>query len=170
MGKIGKFVLTVTAFAPIMLVYALVSFTYGEFWCGGLWIALSIALALICWAVITWVKRTLEAIPYVPCSVENTDGDTLNLLLMYLVPLITRDLYTYNWSIWIVVSVLFFGLVALGFGHQYNPVLTIFCYHYYRVKSKSNVTQILITKRRIYNSGEQISVGELSDFLLIEKD
>ena len=168
MGKIGKFILTLTAFAPILLVYAIVCILNTQMILCFTFIIVFLVLALIYQLILNTIREDLDSLDLNVISVENADGDTLNLLLIYLIPLITRDIGDYNWIIWLVITLFFCIVVAVSYGHQCNPLLMITGYHYYKVKGTGNIVYILITKRRISTAQRSLQVSIVSDYLLID--
>lgn len=106
---------------------------------------------------------------YSTATVETADNDVFGLLLIYLLPLITRDLATYNWLAWIVVTVVFCLIIAIGYGYHFNPMLSVFGYHFYKVTETDGLPHVLITERRIYKTGETLHVARLDEYVLLEK-
>ena len=169
MSSLTKFLLTITAFAPALLMYAFVSVINGDYLDAFIFAALCVVFVCFCLVVMSFMRRTLGPQQYTPKTVEILDDSAFNFLLVYLLPLITRDLSTYNWYIWILVTLFFCIVVATSYGYHYNPLLVIFRYHFYKVTEEGGIPHVLITRRRIYKLGEPLSVGELTDYVLIEK-
>ena len=102
-------------------------------------------------------------------TVETADHEIFGLVLIYLLPLITRDLVNYNWLVWILVTLIFCLVVATSYGFHFNPLLVFLGYHFYRVTEKGGIPHVLIANRRIYKTGETLNVARLSEYVLIEK-
>ena len=169
MSKFAQLLLMSTAFAPVLLTYAVVSVLNNNC-CHAAWfLAICAALVLLCDLLLHFAKTRLEPISFRTATVETADHEVFGLLLIYILPLITRDLSTYNWHVWIVVSILFCLIVAIGYGYHFNPLLVLFGYHFYKVTETGCVSHILITQRRIYKTGETLQVGRLAEYILIEK-
>ena len=168
MGKIAKFMLATTAFGPVLLTYAVVSILNCAYWQAAAFVAACVGLVLLCVAMLHFAKTRLQPHSYTTATVEIADNQVFSLLLIYLLPLITRDLATYNWFAWIVITVLFCVVVAAGYGYHFNPLLVLLRYHFYKVTEKNGISHVLVTKRRIYKTGEKLNVARLAEYVLIE--
>ena len=100
---------------------------------------------------------------------ETADNEGFGLLLVYVLPLITRDLAVYNWYEWILVTFLFCLIVATSYGYHFNPLLIFMGYHFYKVTESEGMPHVLITRRRIYKTGEQLEVARVTEYVLIER-
>lgn len=169
MSKSAKFVLATTAFAPILLAYAVVSALNGDCCHAVGFLASCIVLVLLCGGLLRFARMRLEPMVYRTATVETTDNEIFSILLVYLLPLITRDLSTFNWHAWILIGIVFCLIVSTSYGYHFNPLLTIFRYHFYKVTEEHGIPHVLITRRRIYRTGEKLEVGRLAEYVLIEK-
>ena len=169
MSKIAKFLLAVTAFAPVLLTYAVVSVFNCEYWHAAFFLVTCGLLVLMCYSLLRFAKSHLQSKTYRAATVETADNEIFGLLLVYLLPLITRDLAIYNWPSWILVTLFFCFVVATSYGYHFNPLLVFLKYHFYKVAETDGMPHILITNRRIHKTGETLDVGELAEYVLIEK-
>ena len=169
MGKLAKFLLAVTAFGPVLLTYAMVSAINRERLHAAAFVAGCVLLVLLSVALIRFAKTRLQSRVFHATSVETSDNEVFGLLLIYLLPLITQDLATYNWLAWILVTLVFCLVVATSYGYHFNPLLVFLGYHFYKVTEGHGMPHVLITKRRIYKTGENLNVSRLAEYLLIEK-
>ena len=169
MSKFVKLFLALTAFAPAFLTYAGVSALNREY-CHAIWFLFICAvLVVLCIDVLSVAKTRVQSRSFHAANVETVDNEVFGFLLVYLLPLITRDLATYNWSVWVLVTLLFCLVVAVGYGYHFNPLLNLLGYHFYRVTEPEGMPHVLITRRRIYRTGEELIVARLTDFVLLEK-
>lgn len=168
MSRLAKYVLAATAFAPALLTYSVVSLMNGEYCDAAAFLAVCLGLVLACDGLMQFGTRSLSRRCYTTTTVETADGEVFGVLLVYLLPLITRDLATYNWVVWVLVTSLFCLVVATSHGFHFNPLLIFLQYHFYRVTEQGGISHVLITKRRIHKVGETLTVGRLGDYLLIE--
>ena len=169
MSKLVKCVLAATAFGPVLLTYAVVALMNGDYCSAAIFLALCILLVLICDGLIQFGMQYLSTRSYTTATIETADSEVFSFLLVYLLPLITRDLATYNWVAWILVMFMFCLVVATSYGFHFNPLLVLLGHHFYRVAEKDGIPHILISKRRIYRSRETLCVGRIADYVLIEK-
>ncbi len=169
MSKLAKLLLAFTAFAPALLTYAGVSALNSEY-CHAIWFLFACAvLVVLCIDLLSIAKTRVQSKSFRASAVETVDNEVFGFLLVYLLPLITRDLAAYNWPAWILVTFLFCLVVAVGYGYHFNPLLTLLGYHFYRVTEPKGMPHVLITRRRIYRTGEELIVARLTDFVLLEK-
>lgn len=169
MGKLAKLLLAITAFAPVLLTYAAVSIINCEYWHATVFVAACVLLVFSCVGLLRFAKNRLQSRNYRTATVETADNEIFGLLLIYLLPLITRDLAAYNWLAWILVTLLFCLIVATSYGYHFNPLLIFLRYHFYKVTETDGMPHVLITNRRIYKMGETLDVARLAEYVLIEK-
>lgn len=168
MSRLARFLLAATAFAPVLLTYAVVSLMNGDYCDAAGFLAACLGLVLACDGIMQFGTRRLSARSYKTATAETADGEVFSVLLVYLLPLITRDLATYNWVVWILVTSLFCLVVAASHGFHFNPLLIFLQYHFYKVTEQGGIPHVLITKRRIRKLGETLWVVRLGDYLLVE--
>ena len=170
MSKFVTFLLGLTAFAPALFTYAGVSALNSEY-CHAIWFLFFCAvLVVVCVDFLGTAKTRIQSKYFHAATVETVDNEVFGFLLVYLLPLITRDLANYNWPVWLLVTVLFCLVVSTGHGYHFNPLLTVLGYHFYKVTEPDGIPHILITSRRIYKTGEKLIVATLTDYVLLEKD
>ena len=161
---------TATAFAPASFVYALVWFSQERYLGGCICIAAGVFLVLGGLGIASQAKKTLPSLPYTAKQVETADSEIIGFLLIYLLPLMTDDYSTTNWFLWILIAVVFCWLVAASYGYYFNPVLSMFGWHYFKTTDDQGRTSVLITKKRLYDPNTQLLVGKIAEYVLIEKD
>lgn len=170
LSKLATFLLTATAFAPALLVYAWLWTTQCYYVEAIYSVTACLTLVLLCLGLMAYAKKHLAVITYTPTSIETADSEIMNFLLIYLLPLITRDLATYNWQAWIVIAFIFCIVVAASYSYHFNPLLVIFQFHFYKVSDKDGMSYVLITKNRLVKANTPLNVGRLSEYVLIDKD
>ena len=140
----------------------------GDYCDAAAFLAACLGLVLACDGLMHFGTRRLSTRSYKTATVETADGEVFSALLVYLLPLITKDLATYNWVVWILVTSLFCLIVATSHGFHFNPLLIFLQYHFYKVTEQGGIPHVLITRRRIYKVGETLTVARLADYLLVE--
>ena len=169
MSKLAKLLLATTAFAPVFLIYAVVSAADSDYCQTAVFLSACGVLVLLCRSLLTWAKNRLQPRSYLTVSVEMADNEVFSLLLVYALPLITRDLSSYNWDSWVLVAFLFCLVVATSYGYHFNPLLVFLGYHFYKVREADGIPHILIAQRRIYRTGEELDVVRLTEYVLVER-
>lgn len=170
MSKLAVFLMTATAFAPALLVYAWLWAAQCYYLEALYSVTACVVLVFLCLGLLAYARKNLQVIEYTPKSIETADSETMNFLLIYLMPLITRDLAMYNWHVWIVIAIIFCFVVSTSYSYHFNPLLVIFRYHFYKVSDKEGMSYVLITRRRLVKANEELRVVRLSEYVLIGKD
>ena len=101
-------------------------------------------------------------------TIEAADKENISFLLLYLLPLFTEEFSTLNWNVWIPVVLIFALVVATGYSYHFNPLLSLFRWHFYKAGTKEGVTYVLITKKQLRNATETIKVGQLTEYIVID--
>ena len=170
MSRLTQFFLTASAFAPIFLSYSLVLALDNHCTMSLLSLGVCVALVLTCVGLLGMSRKFLPVKTFKTKRAEPKDNEIFSFLLIYLLPLVTRDLATYNWWAWGLVAALFCLMVAMSYGFHFNPLLALFGYHFYSISEEGGMPHVLITKRRIYRTGEVLQTRQIADFALIETD
>ena len=167
---VARFILTASAFAPASAIYAIVWCVHGSYI--GVVICLSIGglLVLTCFLMTNYAIKKLQPMPYTAKAIESADAETISFLLIYLLPLMTNEFSTTNWEAWLLVALILCLAVSCSYGYQFNPVLAMFRWHCFKVTDDQGRTSVLITKNKLYEPEERLSVGKITEYLLIDKE
>ena len=106
---------------------------------------------------------TFEAV-----AVEAADRENIAFLLLYLLPLFTVEIATLNWQVWIPALLIFGTVVATGYTYHFNPLLGLLGWHFYKVNTKEGVTYVLITKKHLQTATEAVTVGQLTEYIVMD--
>ena len=169
LSKLAVILMAATAFAPAFLVYALVWVMHGCYWKAVFFAGLCFGLVGLCLFLMAQAEKKLTRRSYTPISISTADSEVMNFLLIYLLPLITRDLATYNWFAWIVIALIFCVVVATSYSYHFNPLLVLCGYHFYKVSDKEGMSHVLITKKRLFRANDDLTVGMLSEYVPYSK-
>lgn len=167
-GAVAKFLLVLSAIAPVGLVYAWVCVTEKRYDVAIILVAGSVFLVLICLFLLGFAKKKLERFPFRAAAVEAADRENIAFMLLYLSPLFTAQLDDLNLSVLIPALLVFILMTATGYNYHFNPLLDLLRWHFYRVSSAEGVTYVLVTKKQLRNAGQIKSVGQLTDYILID--
>lgn len=172
LNGLARIALTATAIAPVGFTYAFVA-AFNEAWATMLWLlASSIILVMVC----LWVLRTTRsrrapaAETHKITTVEPADRENMAIMLLYLLPLFTADFDKLNWVMWVPTIAIFAFIAVTSHSYFFNPLLGAFGWHFYRVGTPQNVTNILITKRTIRQGDQTIKGIELGDYVILETE
>jgi len=168
----ARLALTATAIAPVGFTYAFVA-AFNAAWSTMLWLLIgSIALVWVC----LWVLKATRSIRapaaerHIITTVEPADRENMAIMLLYLLPLFTADFDKLNWVMWVPTIAIFAFIAVTSHSYFFNPLLGAFGWHFYRVGTPQNVTNILITKRTLRQGKQTITGIELGDYVILETE
>lgn len=168
MSKVAKLLLTSTAIAPVLLVYSWVAYQAADYRMLLILSLVCVALVIVCIWILNYAKKHLERMRFTATTIEAADKENISFLLLYLLPLFTKEFSAFNWDIWIPVVFIFALVVATGYSYHFNPLLGLFRWHFYKVGTKEGVTYVLITKKQLRNATDTIEVGQLTEYIVID--
>src|SRR5438132_19758 len=126
-----KFLLVATAFAPVMLTSAVISFSKKETAIGsGLILATVAAVAACIWVM----KSAATKLPRNPVSIKSikpADKEIIGFVLAYLLPLARGS--QFETLPMIAALAVFFLVVMTSNAYHTNPLLGLLEYHFYEV-------------------------------------
>ncbi|GGY49493.1 hypothetical protein [Parvularcula lutaonensis] len=170
LSNVAKLCLTSTAIAPIFLTFGAISFAQEDYVHLIFWLAGVLVLTIVCLGIIDYAQNNLEDIDVKITRVEAADRESLTFLLVYLLPLFTADLESLNFYIWVPILGIFSWITATGYNYHFNPVLNLWGWHFYRVETDEGVVYVLLTKRELRSALLDTQCGQLTEYILIEKD
>ncbi len=173
-----KFLLVATAFAPVMLTSACVSWWKAKDDEHGWWEALEVAwpsmwplilgavlCVAICLMVMNRAATQLARNAVVIKSIKPADKELIGFVLAYLLPL-ARGTPFEGFPLFIVLAV-FFIVVMTSNAYHTNPLLGILRWHFYEVVIEE-VSYILVSRRNIHNVRAIKEVVSLTDYMLLD--
>lgn len=163
-----KSILTLTALAPVAIVYGYVTYVEGYH-------LVSLVLYISCmtlWLCLVYIlnfsKKHLEKFDLQITSVEPVGQENTSYLLLYLSPLFFNKLETMNLHV-VMPAVFIYALItSSSYSYHYNPFISIMRWHFYKVGTPEGVTYLLLTKNKISNVDRIKKVGQLTEYTLID--
>jgi hypothetical protein len=169
MNKLGKLVLMLTALAPILGAFSVNAFAHGESQTGLWYLAGGAALVATCWLVLRRCRKVLAEEPLTTKKVKTADKEVLAFLLVYLLPLFTKDLiFTGNWMTPVYVLAIIAFCVYHSNTFTFNPLLSMAGFHFYEVENDNGMTYLLISKQTIHRHDNVLRVKRLADYIYID--
>ena len=167
-SKIIKTVLVLTGLVPIAMVYAWVAISEGDYWIA-FWLIIGFSvLVSACWAILTHSRGNIEAMPFKYTTVEPADQENISFVLLYLSPLFVNKMSEVNLNVLIPSAIVYAALIATSYTFQYNPLISLMGWHFYKVASTEGVTYILLTTKKINNLDQIAEVGQLTGYMLLD--
>lgn len=169
MNKLGKLVLMLTSLAPILGAFAVNSFAHMDWAMGGVCLGGGVLLVLVCWLVLRRCRKILPEEPMTTQKVKTADKEVLAFLLVYLLPLFTKDLiFTGNWFTPVYILAIIAFCVYHSNSYTFNPLLSMAGYHFYEVENNNGMTYLLISKKTIHRHDNALRVKRLADYIYLE--
>ena len=167
-STIAKWIFSSTAIAPVALTYGWVAFQKGENVLTGISFIITIILVFFCKCLMKYARSNNERMKFSIVSVEAADRENMAFLLLYLLPLFTAQFDALNWEIWVPAILIFATVIATGYSYHFNPLLGILGWHFYKVATKEGITYVLITKKYLQNTLENIEVVQLTEYMVLD--
>lgn len=167
LSMVARISLTVTAMAPVGLVYAWTAFIQGDSDKATIIAVISFLLVPLCLAVMRYAQSTLEIFRINIDAIEPADRENTSFLLLYLLPLFTDKFNTLNWSVWVPILAIFALMTSSGYNYHFNPLLSLLGWHFYRVES-SGVSYVLITRKHLRSVVGLKQVCQLTEYILLD--
>jgi hypothetical protein len=171
LNRFAKLLLVSTSLAPVLGAVAVNKFARGEPWTAWIgWLGAGIGCVSICVLMLKLVTRQGERLTKQLSEVESTDKEMLAFLLTYLLPFIASDKLGFSgeWMTGAYILLIVFLAVAHGNAYHFNPVMGLFGYHFYSIKTAGGMPFLLITKRTLRRPDELVTVIQITDSIYME--
>ena len=160
-----KFLLVATAFAPVMLTSAVVSFSKGEISAGAWLVVATVVAVTTCVAVMSSAAKKLPRNRVTIKSIKPADKEIIGFVLAYLLPLARGS--QFETLPLIAALVIFFLVVMTSNAYHTNPLLGLLEYHFYEVII-DDVGYVLISRKNLHSIRRVNEVVSLTDYMLLD--
>lgn len=169
LGRLVKFLLVLTAVAPIMLTWAFAHWrAHGVRGEQAAAIVIAGLLAVLCALIILGAEQQLPRHSFQAASLKHSDSEVVGFLVAYLLPLVSTRAGDFDYAILAFVSLLLAAVVWASESYSFNPLLTLLGFHFYEVENTDGVSYMLITKRDIRRCRDIDAIAELSRSVLLD--
>lgn len=183
-SKLIKLTFAITAYAPVILIWWLVS-VYSIFKSGGTiglinfsdikfsdlfnrlnLIFIFILLVLTCWYILHLATNKLTRNNIEVKSIKSSDLNMNVLIFSYFLPCVEiykKDVvYLIGWFLALCI------IIYINKGtYFHNPLMKLFGYSYYEIATKKEVTYLMISTKKLKNTNEIKAYSQLTDFVLL---
>jgi hypothetical protein len=160
-----KLLLVTTAFAPVMLTSAIVSFNKNEMTAGFLLVAATMGAVAVCILVMNRAAQKLPRNPVTIKSIKPGDKEIIGFVLAYLLPFARGNQFE---ALPLVVALgVFFLVVMTSNAYHTNPLLGLLGYHFYEI-TIDEVGYILVSRRNLHDTANIQKVVSLTDYMLLD--
>lgn len=172
LSSFGKIALVVCSLAPISVGCAILSFSHAQpdYWAGVGFLAAGCVAALASVGLIKLCAKRLQNFPLEVKKVKPADKEALSFLVVYLLPLAWRDSINLpaNWLIGLYVFLILMLVIAHSNSFTFNPVLSIWRFHFYEVEDDVGGCCILISKKPAAQARQKFSVVQLAPGVFLD--
>ncbi len=160
--------LTGTSVAPVIFVYSTMALLAGSKIEAIILVLAGMFLATMASWLLHRARTRMETFSLTINSLESADRENMGVLILYLAPLLETSFDMLDWTILVPMGALFFALTLTGNSYQFNPLLNVFGWHFYKVGTPEGVTYIFITKRFIPNLHSPFIVTQMTNYTVVE--
>lgn len=168
-NTLAKWLLTSTAIAPVALTYAWVAYQAGKWKLALGLVVLCVVLVVVALWLLRVARTQIERVDFKAETVEAADNENVAFLLLYMLPLFTASIDNLTWQVWVPAVLIFAVITATGYSYHFNPLLGMMGWHFYKVTTPEGITYVLITKKQLRNAAEQLQVGQLTEYILLDQ-
>ncbi len=170
MNRFGKLLLVVSSLAPVLGAFAVNALSRQQYatatWCAGI----GVGLVALCLLLIHACRSQLSREPLKVAKVKSVDKETLAFLLVYLLPLLAKDMVSFKGDI--LTAIYVFIIIGLAVYHSnaftFNPILALRGYHFYEVESTTGMTYLLMTRQTVRTQKSEFTVIGLSNYIYMD--
>lgn len=168
MSRIGNFILTATALAPVALIYGMIALVEKQWVLAGVLLLVAPVMLGLFYALLSAARRRIEIDDYEFSTIEPADRETFGILAMYLLPLLKSTVTGLPVTFILPAVVLFFALALTGHNFHFNPLLSLAKWNVYRARTTGGVAYLLITKDNIKSLAKRVPAIQLTEYTLID--
>lgn len=169
LSRLARLFLMFTSIAPIGFTYAWVAAAEKEYLTA---IVIVGGCGVLVWAAVRFIKyaaKKLSSEKFKPTSIEAADSENIAFMLLYLLPLFENGFSGLNWTMTVPALLIFSAVIWTGYGYHFNPLLGLLGWHFYKVGTNEGVTYLLLSKKEIRAAYQEIYVGQLTEFIVLDK-
>ncbi|MGR3806645.1 hypothetical protein [Pasteurella testudinis] len=166
---LGKLLLGLTTISPLGFVYSILFLYEEKNWKIFILLSsISLLLVALCFKFIDYINKKVSEIEINITSAEASDRENISFILLYTMPIFTTNLDSLNIAAIVATLCLLVLFFSTGYYYQFNPVLGLCGWHFYKVSTPEGITYLLITKKHIRNTKDKRKVKQFSEYILIE--
>lgn len=165
LNTFAKLLLVSTSLAPVLGAVAVNQFAHDEQWYRwGSWLGATVVLVILCEGMLRYAANNAEKHLFHIKEFERNDKEVVAFLLAYLLPFVSAENMTFTGE-WLTGAYIL-GIIGLVIAHagafHFNPVMGLLGYHFYAVKNGDGASHLLISKKELKRTGENIQTVRLA--------
>jgi hypothetical protein len=171
LNQFMKLLFVLTSLAPILCVFAACDADrHKSYFLAGVLLFIAIMLVILCRLLIFCFATKVAKEPIKIVSISSTDKATFTYMIAYLLPVVsggTMDLRNNPFISFMVMLILVLCVFHTNAFH-FNPLLGLFGYHFYEIKTPSGNTGMFISNRTHRSQVQKLNIRELWDFVYLD--
>lgn len=164
----ARFLIALAALSPVAVTWVIATSRSSGFGTTQVKVlAIGLVVALLCFLVLSQAEKRLTRVSFVVQEVKAVDSEVVAYVVAYLFPLLAPAASVDYVSFGFVLLIL---AVVLSAAHAFtfNPLLTLFGYHFYEVKCATGVTYLLLSRDDVTDVKSVNAVGRLTNYLMLD--
>lgn len=167
---LAKFLLVASSLAPALGAVAVINSGSSEWVNWAVPLGAAVALVVCCWGMLAYAATNAERYRVEIAEFERTDQEVLAFLLAYLLPFISAEgaAFTKHWLVGGYILAMIMLVVAHVGAFHFNPVMWLLGYHFYAVKDRNGISQVLISREKFRRAGERVETVRLAHNIYLQ--
>lgn len=169
---IARLCFTLTAIAPSLGAAAIVSVAVHKSWGWGAGFAISgLGAVLLSFLILAFIRKYVQREALEIIEIEQADQRVLEFLLAYMLPVFSGvSIQTMTGSLALTIYSLLIVALTVVHGNmfQFNPVLALFGYHFYVVRSSNRINYLVISKSNFHKADRTITCKRISEYIRLD--
>ena len=168
----AKILLASTALSPALGAVAIIQFENGQPWTD--WatcLMIGILLALLCQYILRYAAKKAQKHILSITEFDCKDQEMLVFLFVYMLPFLRAETLVSGWIMNLYIMVIIIPAIVFAGAFHFNPVMRLWGYRFYAVKSRRGTTKLLISKKDLRHSGDEVQTVRLAPdvYLYVEE-
>lgn len=171
LNTIAKFLLVATSLAPVLGAVAVNQIARQEPWTQWFgWLGAALLLVVLCWAMLRYAASNAQKHLFHIREFERNDQEVLAFLLAYLLPFVSAKnmAFTGDWLTGAYILAIIFLVIAHAGAFHFNPVMGLLRYHFYAVKNRDGVSNLLISRDELRRPGKDVQTVRLAHGIYLD--
>lgn len=168
----AKLLLVATSLSPVLGAVAVNQITLNRPWTSWTpWLVVGVLLVVVCVLLLRYAEHTAQNEIISIAEFEANDKDVLAFLLAYLLPFLSSESMGFDgqWLTGAYILLIIFLVVSHTGAFHCNPVMALLGYHFYRIKTKEGISQLLICHGTLMRPNQEVSTVRLAPHIYLVK-
>ena len=167
---LAKFLLVASSLAPALGAVAVINTGAGEWESWAIPLVVAMVLVGLCWGMLAYAAANAERHRFEIKEFERVDQEILAFLLAYLLPIISTEgtVFTEHWWVGFCILAMIMLVVAHIGAFHFNPTMWVLGYHFYAVKDRNGISQVLISRQKFRRTGEKFETVRLAHNIYLQ--